>query len=113
MNSWEKVDVSFGPQQMLQGAEGYVIYRSSIALTERERSSNPYLYFHAVSGDSEIYVDGKLLAKQASPWPMTVEVSLDGAELGEETVLSVLVGIKPDMYKPGINGAVSMGLRQG
>ncbi len=113
MNSWEKVDVSFGPQQMLQGAEGYVIYRSSIALTERERSSNPYLYFHAVSGDSEIYVDGKLLAKQASPWPMTVEVSLDGAELGEETVLSVLVGIKPDMYQPGINGAVSMGLRQG
>lgn len=110
MNSWEKVDVSFGPQQVLQGADGYVIYRSSIALTERERSGSPYLYFHAVSGDSEIYVDGKLLAKQASQWPMTVEVSLDGVKLGEETVLSVLVCIKPDMYKPGINGAVSMGL---
>lgn len=27
MNSWEKVDVSFGPQQLLQGADGYVIYR--------------------------------------------------------------------------------------
>lgn len=112
MNSWEKVDVSFGPQQLLQGADGYVIYRSSIVLTERERSSSPNLYFHAISGDSEIYVNGKLLAKQSSPWPLSLEVALDGVELGEETVLSVLVGIKPDMYKPGINGAVSMGLKR-
>lgn len=111
MNSWEKVDVSFGPQQLLQGADGYVIYRSSIALTEREKSSSPYLYFHALSGDTEIYVNGSLLAKQSSPWPMTLEVALDDVELGDETVLSVLVGIQPDVYKPGINGAVSMGLK--
>ncbi|MEK4009391.1 beta-galactosidase GalA [Paenibacillus sp. FSL H3-0333] len=111
MNSWEKVDVSFGPQQLLQGADGYVIYRSSIALTEREKSSSPYLYFHALSGDTEIYVNGRLLAKQTSPWPSTLEVALDDVELGDETVLSVLVGIQPDVYKPGINGAVSMGLR--
>lgn len=111
MNSWEKVDVSFGPQQLLQGADGYVIYRSSITLTEREKSSSPYLYFHALSGDTEIYVNGRLLAKQSSPWPMTLEVALDDVELGDETVLSVLVGIQPDVYKPGINGAVSMGLR--
>ncbi|MEK4518511.1 beta-galactosidase GalA [Paenibacillus sp. FSL H8-0122] len=111
MNSWEKVDVSFGPQQLLQGADGYVIYRSSIALTEREKSSSPYLYFHALSGDTEIYVNGRLLAKQSSPWPSTLEVALDDVELGDETVLSVLVGIQPDVYKPGINGAVSMGLR--
>ncbi|MEK5034709.1 beta-galactosidase GalA [Paenibacillus sp. FSL R7-0302] len=111
MNSWEKVDVSFGPQQLLQGADGYVIYRSSIALTEREKSSSPYLYFHALSGHTEIYVNGSLLAKQSSPWPSTLEVALDDVELGDETVLSVLVGIQPDVYKPGINGAVSMGLR--
>ncbi|MEK3712763.1 beta-galactosidase GalA [Paenibacillus sp. FSL R7-0333] len=111
MNSWEKVDVSFGPQQLLQGADGYVIYRSSIALTEREKGSSPYLYFHALSGDTEIYVNGRLLAKQSSPWPSSLEVALDDVELGDQTVLSVLVGIQPDVYKPGINGAVSMGLR--
>lgn len=108
MNSWEKIDVSFGALQMLRGVDGYVIYRNRTILPEEKRSSNPYIWFHSISGDVEIYVNGKLQFKEYIPWSKNLELPLTGDVLQDEITISVLVGIKPDMYSPGINGSVTV-----
>lgn len=111
MNSWEKVDVSFGALQMLRGVNGYVIYRNRIPMSAQEKSSNPYIWFHSISGDIEIYIDGKLHLKKFIPWSVDLEVPLQGVELDDQVTISVLIGIKPDMYSPGINGSVSIRMK--
>ncbi|MGG4553926.1 beta-galactosidase GalA [Paenibacillus humicus] len=108
MNSWEMVDVSFGALQMLRGASGYVTYRNQAPISDVEKSGRPYLWFHSISGDIEIYVDGRLQLKQFLPWPENLEVPLLGAELKDQITISVLIGITSDMYSPGIQGSVSI-----
>lgn len=111
MNSWERVDAGFGSPQRLRGLDGYVIYRNRISVTEQENADDAYLWFHAISGDVEIYVDGELRLKRFMPWSEQVKVPLqgeNGAPEGEEVTLSILMKITPDLYSPGINGAVSI-----
>lgn len=111
MNSWEKVDVSFGALQMLKGATGYVIYRNQIPVSAQEKLNNPYIWFHSISGDIEIYIDGKLQLKKFIPWSENVEVPLQGMELADPVTISVLIRLAADMYSPGINGSVSVRMK--
>lgn len=106
MNSWEKIDVSFRALQSLRGVDGYVTYRNRITIPEGQRSEHACLWFHSISGDVEIYLNGKLQLKRLIPWSVNLEIPLDRSMMNDEITISVLVGIKPDMYSPGINGSV-------
>lgn len=111
MNSWEKVDVSFGALQMLKDANGYVIYRNVIPVSLQEKLNNPYIWFNSISGDIEIYLDGKLHLKKFMPWSENLEVPLQGMELDDQLTISVLIRMSPEMYSPGINGSVSIRMK--
>lgn len=110
MNSWEKVDVSFGARETLKGIDGYVIYRNRIPTSFVQHEQDPYLWFHSICGNAEIFINEKLVLKQEFPWSMDLEVPLSSSfENENETItITVLLEINKEMYSPGVNGAVSI-----
>ncbi|BFT71131.1 beta-galactosidase GalA [Paenibacillus sp. P36] len=110
MNTWEKVDVSYGALNMLKGISGYVVFRSQLRLSEQERSSSATLLFNEIEGDVEIYADMELLLVASLVEPTTLEIPLREVDLnGKNAItLSVLVHMTKQMSKPGISGSVCL-----
>lgn len=108
MNSWEKVDVSYGALNMLKGTDGYVLFRNQITLSEEEGSLQPRLHFHSLGGQAEIYVNHVLRQEVHAEWPMEVELLLDEVGLDEPIAITVLIQVEADMQFPGICGPVSL-----
>lgn len=108
MNSWEKVNVSYGALNMLKGADGYVLFRNQLTLSEEECSRKPRLLFHSVGGQAEFYMNQALRQEVNASWPTEVEILLDDLSPNVPIELTVLVRIESDMMFPGLCGAVSL-----
>lgn len=108
MNTWENVDVSFGFRESLKNKGGYIMYRAQLAAELIQFSRLPQLMFQAISGNVEIYMNGKLQFAQMIEWNTEIALSLEPFANDEQLAIVVIIGLHPDMHTPGINGTVSV-----
>jgi len=110
MNTWEKIDVSFGFRESLKNKSGYVVYRTQFERELVDFNRSPQLLFQAIGGDVEIYMNGKLQFKQDMEWNNEIIVPFEDETDNDKITVTILVRIGPKMYSPGVNGAVSLRL---
>lgn len=110
MNTWEKVDVSFGFREVMKNKEGYVLYRTQLEREAVDFTRSPLLQFQAIGGDAEVYINGVKLFERNMEWNNEITVPLIEDKEAELISVTVLVRIEPSMYSPGVNGPVSVRL---
>lgn len=108
MNTWEKIDVSFGFRENLRNKDGYVLYRAQVSTDLIQFEASPYLIFQAISGDVEIYINESLQFERKMQWNEEIELPLQAFAQDELLTLSIIIRIENDMYSPGLNGAVAV-----
>jgi beta-galactosidase len=91
MSSWEAIQVGYGPQKMLDGARGYVLYRAEIALTPEEAGKELVVHFHELLGSPEVYINGRKAAEKDCQWGAPLDAPVPA---GARDRLSITVILK-------------------
>lgn len=110
MNTWEKIDVSFGFRESLKNKSGYVVYRTQFDSELIDFKRDPHLVFQAISGDIEIYINGSKQYKQMMEWNTEIQLPLASFAQSEQITVTIVIRLESNMYSPGVNGATSVRL---
>lgn len=85
MNSWQDISVSreSGSPDVFENKQGqYLIYQIQTQVPRRVNGHLPVLYFHAVWGECEMYVNGKKRGECSYEWPCDYSLPLLEDETG-------------------------------
>ncbi len=86
MNSWQsiRVDKENGSPKILEGQKGkYVIYQTRTRIPNQINGHLPILFFYAIWGECEIYINGQKRAECSHEWAMSYTVFLKPEDAGE------------------------------
>lgn len=86
MNTWQNicVDHENGSPKLLENQQGkYAIYQIRTQIPKEINGHLPTLFFHAIWGECEIYINGKKRAECNYEWPNKFMYSLTKEEVGE------------------------------
>ncbi len=108
MNTWEKIDVGFGSRDSLRKKNGFVIYRTQVSCASVHFDQLPQLIFQSVSGDIEVYINGKPQYEESIQWNKEISVPLAAFKDESMLHLAVIIRIHEDMHDPGINDSVKI-----
>ncbi len=85
MNSWQDISVSRenGSPDVFEEKQGrYLIYHVQTQIPKRINGHLPILYFHAIWGECEIYVNGEKRGECSYEWPCSYSIPLQEKEIG-------------------------------
>ncbi len=85
MNSWQDISVSreSGSPDSLENKQGhYLIYQLQAQIPKRVNGHLPVLYFHAIWGECEIYINGERRGTCSYEWPCSYSIPLNERETG-------------------------------
>lgn len=89
MNSWQDIRVNkeSGSPDIFANKQGkYLIYQIQTQIPKRVNGHLPYLYFHAIWGEFEVYINGKMRAACSYEWPCDYSIALQEEETGRAEI---------------------------
>lgn len=106
MNSWQDICVNreSGSPEQLEGKKGsYIIYQIKTQIPKQINGHLPTLYFHAIWGECEIYINGKLRGECSYEWPCDYSLELLEKESG---TAEIRILVKSLNFNAGLNSMV-------
>lgn len=106
MNSWQniRVDHESGSPKIFENQQGkYAIYQIRTRIPREINGHLPVLFFHAIWGECEIYINGKKRAQCCHEWPNRYMLSLTEEEVGEA---EIRVLVRSTNINAGLNSLV-------
>lgn len=85
MNSWQDIRVSreCGSPDIFENQQGkYLIYQVRVQIPKKVNGHLPNLYFHAIWGECEIYINGKQRGGCSYEWPCDYSIALQEEDTG-------------------------------
>lgn len=106
MNSWQDVSVNreSGSPDALEGQKGsYLIYQIKTQIPKQVNGHVPNLYFHAIWGECEIYINGQKRGGCSYEWPCDYSLELKEEETG---LSEIRILVKSLNFNAGLNSMV-------
>lgn len=110
MNTWEKIDVSFGFRDSLKSKLGYIVYRTQFDSALIDFTREPHMQFQAIGGDIEIYINGSKQFERMIEWYNEIQLPLADFAHSEQIAVTIIIRIDHNTHTPGIGGATSIRL---
>jgi beta-galactosidase len=89
MNSWERVDLTAGAQQVWATNSGHAIYRATFTPPKSMQSRGGRIVLHEIIGSADVFIDGVMSASKSALMPGSIEIQRSPAN-GPATI-SVLI----------------------
>ena len=110
MNTWEKIDVSFGFRESLKNKVGYLVYRTQFDSELVDFTRDPHMQFQSIGGDIEIYINGSKQFERLIEWYNEIQLPLTDFAHSEHIAVTIIIRVDHNTHTPGIGGATSVRL---